>query len=398
MRLHLRAPAGVRARAGVLTAAVAMVLLVTGSPAGAAAPPQAATPIGGARLGSAGLVVDPLPGAHPLPRRISASGWLLADLDTGAVLAARDPHGRFLPASTLKILTAVTLIPRLDPDKSVLISNADAAVDGTKVGVVPHTRYRVHDLFNAMLIMSANDAAVALADAYGGLPRTLAAMNAEARYLQADDTLARTPDGLDARGQVSSAYDLALLAKAGLAIPAFRQYVATRQVSFPAPHHKHYQVSTHNRLLVNYRGAIGVKNGYTVAAHASFVGAATRGGHTLVVTMLHADPACWHEAAQLLDWGFADLDRVRPVGTLVGPAPAAGGHTGSVAAAAATETRAGGGTAGPARTTHPATTSSADVAAPAGAAAGVAIVGLGVLRARRRRRPARRRPLTVPRT
>ncbi|MFL6138230.1 MAG: D-alanyl-D-alanine carboxypeptidase family protein [Frankiaceae bacterium] len=380
-------------RLAVAPALAAALVVAPATPvlAAPADPGIAAAPVvGGPGLAAKGLVVDQLPGAPPLPKHLSASGWMVADLGTGEVLAARDPHGRYMPASTLKILTAVTLLPRLDPATVVRTSYEDAAVDGTKVGMVPGFGYTVRDLFTAMLVMSANDAARGLAEAYGGVPRTVRAMNAEARYLHATDTVARTPHGLDAPGQATSAYDLALLAKAGLAMPAFRHYVGIVSATFPAPRHRHYQVYTHDRLLVNYRGAIGVKDGYTVAARASFVGAATRHGHTLVVTLLHADPYCWHEAAALLDWGFAALGQVRPVGTLVAagdatvpvvvaaPAPKAG-TTGRTVAAAATRP-AGSGPSG-------------WLTAPMGAAvgAGLIVVLLAQSHLRRRRRYGRSR-------
>jgi D-alanyl-D-alanine carboxypeptidase (penicillin-binding protein 5/6) len=252
---------------------------------------------------------------------VSAASYVVADLDTGAVLAAKDPHGRYAPASTLKVLTAVTLIPRLPASRVVTGTAADANVEGSKVGVVPRTRYRVDELFLALMMVSGNDAANALASAAGGVPTAVAAMNAEARRLHALDTVARTPSGLDAAGQATSAYDLALVTRAGFRLPDFRRYVTTRRAVFPAPGGRRFQISTHNRLLLRYPGAVGVKNGYTSTARASFVGAARRGDRTLVVTLLKAQPRVWDEAGRLLDWGFAAGGRVPRVGRLVDPEP-----------------------------------------------------------------------------
>jgi D-alanyl-D-alanine carboxypeptidase (penicillin-binding protein 5/6) len=350
-------------------------------------------PIGGPALGARGVVVDRLRGAPPLPRRLSASGWLVADLDTGDVLAARDPHGRYLPASTLKTLTALTLLPRLNPARVVTATDAAASVDGTRVGLVPRFRYRVSDLFTALLVVSGNDAATALAEAYGGSRRTLAAMNAVARRLNADDTVARNPSGLDARGQVTSAYDLALIARAALRRADFRHYIGIVQANFPAPRHRHYQIYTHDDLLVRYRGAIGVKDGYTVKARASYVGAATRHGHTLVVTVLHAKPYVWHEVARLLDWGFAARGKVRPVGRLVPPGPLAHAAPSRVAPS---PTQRGDPLAGIAPQRDGGSGSS--LAVPVGALAGLVVVGAILLSSRRRRRGYRgRRRLPVPR-
>jgi D-alanyl-D-alanine carboxypeptidase (penicillin-binding protein 5/6) len=385
-----------RRRSAAVLAASAAVFVVScplAPPALAETDANGVVTVGGPALASHGLVVDPLPGAPALPKHISAHGWLVADLDTGDILAARDPHGRYLPASTLKTLTAVTLLPRLDPSSVFRATDADAEIDGTRVGLVPRFRYTVRDLFTAMLVMSANDAALALAESYGGVPKTLRAMNRVARHLQAYDTVARTPSGLDARGQSTSAYDLALIAKAGLAMPEFRHYIGIVSANFPAPHRKHYQIYTHDDLLVQYRGAIGVKDGYTVKARSSFVGAATRGGHTLVVTLLRAKPYSWHEAARLLDWGFASLGRVWPVGELVDPRqPGAPPSAPPPAIAPPVKVTA---TTVPIR--RHGVLGMGELAAPVGAGAGVVLLLLawGIARHRRRRRwrPARRMSL-----
>ena len=294
-------------------------LLVGAGAVPAAAQRQSVTPVGGALLKGEGVVVQPRAGAPALPTDLTSSSWLVADLDTGEVLATKAPHERFLPASTLKTLTAVTLIPRLDPSQLVKCSYRDAVVDGSKVGLVPGMSYTVRKLLTAMLVVSGNDAADALAEAAGGIGKTVRLMNGEATHLQAYDTFARTPSGLDGPGESTSAYDLALIARAGLQLPAFRDYVGTVSSTVPAPHHKHFQIYTHNRLLTSYRGAIGVKNGYTVAADATYVGAATRNGHTMLVTLMHAQPYFWDEARSLLDWGFRARSTVDPVGTLVDP-------------------------------------------------------------------------------
>jgi serine-type D-Ala-D-Ala carboxypeptidase (penicillin-binding protein 5/6) len=294
-----------------------------------AAAPASASPhdvIGGDALASTGVVVDSSPAAPPLPKLPAMGSWLVAEADTGAVLAAKAPHQKFLPASTLKTLTAITLLPQLDPSSTTVATPADADVDGSKVGLVPGMRYTIDTLFTSMLVVSGNDAADALAEAAGGLTHTVDLMNEEARHLQAYDTVARTPSGLDATGESTSAYDLALIARAGLAMPAFRHYIGVVRSVVPAPHHKHFEIYTHNRLLTTYRGDIGVKNGYTVKAGATYVGAATRGGHTIIITLMKAPPDFWPEARALLNWGFAAQGRVTQVGTLVGPVTTVAHH------------------------------------------------------------------------
>jgi D-alanyl-D-alanine carboxypeptidase (penicillin-binding protein 5/6) len=146
-------------------------------------------------------------------------------------------------------------------------------------------------------------------------------MNGVAHRLQADDTHADTPSGLDGPGETTSAYDLALIAQADYKLPDFRRYIGTATATVPAPHHKHFQIQSHNDLLNTYRGDIGGKNGYTVAAHATYVGVARRHGQTLVVSLMDAYPIWWPMARDLLNWGFKANGHVEPVGTLAPPLP-----------------------------------------------------------------------------
>jgi D-alanyl-D-alanine carboxypeptidase (penicillin-binding protein 5/6) len=289
--------------------------------------------VGGARLGTVGFVLPAK--AKPLPKDISARGWVIADLDTGDVLAARNPHGRYPPASTLKWLTALTLLPKLDKHKRVVCSYGDVDVDGTRVGLVQNGRYSVDLLFQAMLMASANDAANTLARVAGSVPSTVAAMNATARSIQAYDTHAATPSGLDGPHQLTSAYDLALIGRADLARADFRKYTAQKLGTIPAQGTKYhsFQFANDNKLLYNYPGAFGGKNGFTDAAHHSFIGAAKHGDRRLIVTMMYGEQKPDNISAQagrLLDWGFALPRTAAPVGSLV----AAAGATGTPSASA----------------------------------------------------------------
>ncbi|MBB4939745.1 D-alanyl-D-alanine carboxypeptidase (penicillin-binding protein 5/6) [Streptosporangium album] len=274
-------------------------------------------PVGGTHLGERGLIVSQ---GVKAPPKTAARSYVIADADTGEVLAAKDPHGRFLPASTLKALTALTLIPKLDKDRKVRPSNRAVNEEGSAVGLVSKPIYTVEDLFKAMLLVSGNDAAMALAEANGGLAKTLQDMNSEAKRIQAFDTVAKTPNGLDKPGQSSSAYDLALIARAGLANHDFQRYISMKTDKFPAPK-GYYEIGNHNKLLWRYKGMIGVKNGWTSKALGSFVGAARRNGHTIIVSIMRHDGYFWDEVAGLLDWGFANRGKVAPVGRLVDPVP-----------------------------------------------------------------------------
>ena len=117
------------------------------------------------------------------------------------------------------------------------------------------------DLFKALLLISANDAAVALAQASGSFAKGIALMNAEAHHLQAYDVVARQPNGLPAPGQVVSAYDLALIARRALQMPAFMHYDSLRTARFPFKRRKHELLINQNYLITKYRGGLGGKIG-----------------------------------------------------------------------------------------------------------------------------------------
>lgn len=334
----------IRAIAGLTSVALIATLLATlvAGPVQAAAGVPAggnAGPVGGTQLGSTGVVYDSQAGV-PAPPAVVASGWVVADLDTGEVLGASDPHGQFGPASTLKVLSALVMLPLIPPEQQITATSAAVNVDGSKVGVVPGHAYSADTLFTGMLVVSGNDATRVLASALGGDDAVLAMMNAKAAELHADDTVAKTVTGLDAPGQSTSAYDLALISRAALQLPAFRNYVAITRTQFAGVDVPGFAISNHNLLLGHYPGAYGVKNGYTDASRATYVGAAQRDGHNLMVTMVRTDPEYRNSAEALLNWGFAADGKVSPVGTLVAPGtPAAAPAPTNEIAAAGTAAR-----------------------------------------------------------
>jgi serine-type D-Ala-D-Ala carboxypeptidase (penicillin-binding protein 5/6) len=312
-----------RIASGLLVSGLAAGLTMAPAlPAGAAA--RARGPVGGPQLAGHGVIVNyPARQARPLPK-VKASAYVLADAGTGQVLAAKDPHGWYLPASTLKVLTAITLMPVLNPNATVVTTRRAADVEPSKVGLLAGHAYRISDLFKAMLLISANDAAMSVAQATGSVAKGVAMMNAEAHHLQADDTVARRPNGLNGPGQHVSAYDEALFARQALAIPQFMHDEQLRTTRFPLkPHRKPITLYNQNTMLETYRGDLGGKMGWTTASKTTYIGWARRNGHTLVVTILHTKPLDeFTYAARLLNWGFDEDGKVRPVGVLVRPRPA----------------------------------------------------------------------------
>jgi D-alanyl-D-alanine carboxypeptidase (penicillin-binding protein 5/6) len=326
-------------RWGAMRTLITLLTLSVGVAPLYVAPARADTVVGGPALSGHGYIWDRSSGVSA-PPHIQASSYVIADLETGRILAAKDPHGHYRPASTLKTLTAITLIPRLDPAKKMKPSQNAVNASGSAVGMDTKWTYTVRDLFHGLLMQSGNDAAIALCEANGGLQPSLDQMNAEARRIQALDTVARTPNGLDddppltLAQQHSSAYDLALIMKQGLTLPDFRKYVAATVYKWPAPPDKKerekgaktgdYEIGTHDHLLIGskpYKGMIGGKNGWTSHALGSFVGAATRNGHTIIISLMHAQSDFWDDARALLDWGFDERAKAGSVGTLVDPIP-----------------------------------------------------------------------------
>ncbi|MFD7706304.1 D-alanyl-D-alanine carboxypeptidase family protein [Streptomyces sp. NPDC059785] len=266
-------------------------------------------------------------GAPALPA-VSALSWLVADADSGEVLAAHDAHRPLPPASTLKTLFALTVLPALPGGVRHTVTPEDLEGIGegsSRVGVAEGRTYRVDDLWRGVFLNSGNDAVHVLAAMNGGWQATAERMRAKARSLGALDTQVMSPDGYDAPGQVSSAYDLAVFGQAGLRNADFARYCATAAASFPGDGSS-YPIHNTNRLLTGakgveaYPGLIGVKNGYTSNAGSTLVAAARRGGRTLVVTVLNPQvrgaTTVYEEARSLLDWGFGAAGLVTPVGSL----------------------------------------------------------------------------------
>ena len=357
--------------------------------------------VGGDALATSGLAV---PSGSPAPPAVTATSWLVADLDTGEVLGGCGPHVYGTPASVQKLLLAATAMPKLKPRTVVTVTGGDLAIEpgSSAVGLVKGGKYTVSTLWLGLLLNSGNDAAntlARLAGGSGGLPATVADMNAEAKRLGAFQTHAVTPSGLDGPGQFTSAYDLALIARVCFDRADFRSYALTKSARLPAQKALKkggFEFQNENKLIFKYQGALGGKTGFTTLARHSYVGGAQRNGRRLVVTLLGAEASPlrgWQQGAALLDWGFS-LPADASVGKLVDPAGADAAGTATTNSVAV-----------PPVSAPPAATPAAARPAPPrllsfGAAAAVAIVLAGtpllLLMTQRRRRRVRRRPRAEP--
>jgi len=291
-----------------------------------AALPVPASPIGGSRLAECGQVI-PTGAGHPPANQFES--WVLADLDTGKVLAAQDPHARQRPASLIKVLLALVAMRELKMDTAVTGTWEDANQDGTRVGIGPDGKYTNDQIFHALLMHSGNDCAHALATQLGGVEQTVAKMNAFAKSVGALDTRTATPAGLDGPGMVSSAYDLAVLFRIAMQDKRFQDAVATEQFPFPGWGGKPgFIVANDNPLLYNYPGDIGGKTGYTDDALHTYVNAAQRDGTRLVFVGMRGTMSpvtqMYSQSEPMMNYGFAlKATGAQPVGQLVEADPTA---------------------------------------------------------------------------
>ncbi|MCG7583034.1 serine hydrolase [Mycolicibacterium sp. OfavD-34-C] len=258
----------------------------------------------GAQLSSAPWAyAQPEPAAaQSVPAGGPAQAWLVADLDTGRVLASRDPYGRYAPASTIKVLLAMTVLDRLSPDSFARANASHTTVECSCVGLEPGQAYTTRQLLEAILMVSGNDAANMLADMLGGQQVAVAAMNRKAALVGARATKASSPSGLDGPGweSVTTPHDLAVIMRAALKYPLIAHIMRSPSAQFPGK-----TIHNQNELLTRYPGDLGGKTGYTNLARKTYVGAAQRGNRRLVVVQMYGSGDLYGQAIELLDWGFS---------------------------------------------------------------------------------------------
>ncbi len=286
--------------------------------------PVPETPAGGERMAECGIV---RPANSPAPPEdITAAAWLVQDLDTGEVLAAKNPHGRYRPASLIKTLLALVVLEKLPPDHVVVATEEDANQECTCVGLVEGGEYTVDQLVHTLLMHSGNDVAHALATALGGMDAAVEKMNALAEWLGAADTRAATPSGLDGPGMMTSAYDMSLVFRYAMQQPAYAEAVGTKHINFPGgPGEPDFPVYNDNRLWASYEGFLGGKTGFTDDARHTYAGAAERDGKRVAVVLLRAEQQpirVSEQAERLLDYGFTlAAEGSEPVGTVTTAPP-----------------------------------------------------------------------------
>lgn len=259
-------------------------------------------------------VLLPASAAGAQPQSPEPAAWIVVDADSGKVLAARDPHAPRPPASTAKIMTALTAVERLAPGATVKVSELAAAQPASKINMVAGDEWRFEDALASLIMVSANDAAYAIAEATSGSLEGFAAAltSTAARYGMRDSTFA-DPAGFDdaasfGGGPRMSAFDIAISARNALAVPQLAFLGALSEHEFVDPTGATRYLTNHNKMLpghsAGYEGANGLKTGFTRQAGHTLVATATRDGRTMIVVVLDTyDTYGW--ARHLLDLGFS---------------------------------------------------------------------------------------------
>lgn len=260
-------------------------------------------------------ILESLDLPRPVPphslAQVSAASAILVDAVTGEVLFEQNADEPRPPASITKILTALVILERGHLEETVIVSPQAASVGGYRLGLRRGQRISLRDLLAALLIRSANDAAMAAAEHVGrGMAGFVALMNAKAQELGMHHSHFENPHGLDEPGHYTTARDMGLLTRVAMEHPSFARLVRTRETMVtvwqPGPRGLRRRVrviQSHNKLLGRLEGADGVKTGYTDAAGRCLVASASRGGQRMIAVLLK-DPQRWTDAATLLEFGF----------------------------------------------------------------------------------------------
>ena len=250
-----------------------------------------------------------LPGpvrAAELPE-VSAGAAAVAELETGRILWEKNADKPMKAASTVKILTALLALETLDPAREVTVRPEWTGQEGSSMSLRPGQVCTVAELLHGLLLVSGNDAALALACTVAGSEAAFAElMNRRAAELGMAESRFVDASGLRSEGHQVTARDMAILGCAAMKNEAFRAIVSSRTAEAAGQ-----TLRNHNKLLWRYEGTIGVKTGYTKAAGRTLVSCAERQGLTLICVTLD-DPRDWEDHASLLDWGFASFESADP--------------------------------------------------------------------------------------
>jgi D-alanyl-D-alanine carboxypeptidase (penicillin-binding protein 5/6) len=244
------------------------------------------------------------------PPEIAGEAGILIDVKTGMVLFEKNPHKKLYPASITKVMTAILVLENSELDEIVTSGSNPQLVDGTRIYLEKGEELTVRQLLYAIMLRSANDAAVALAEYISGsVSDFVVLMNQKAKELGCTNTNFTNPHGLTDENHYTTAYDMAIIARYALKYREFRDIITTKSYKIPWANNEYDRLLTNgNKLLDRYEGADGVKTGYTSAAGQTIIASATRGGHQLLTVVLKTQgTAIWDDPVRLLDYGFSNF-------------------------------------------------------------------------------------------
>lgn len=250
------------------------------------------------------------PTLRTVESQLLAKAALLYDPQAHRVIFARNPDEPFMPASTVKLLTALLVYELTGLDGTIKVTQADTKVVPSHVPLIPGETVRVRDMVKVLLIGSANDSAMALARHVAGSAEAFGPLATErARRLGCTNTRIVNPHGLTVQGQYTTANDLLKIFQKVLTIPELREMAQTPRMQL-VTRQGAKNVRNHNRLLGQYEGMGPAKTGWTIAARHTYAASATRNGRELQLIILNS-PNKWTDARLLFDYGFANLPPVR---------------------------------------------------------------------------------------
>lgn len=250
---------------------------------------------------------------------LTARGVVLMDATTGKVLYQKEPDLRLPPASTTKVVTAIVALESgRNLTELLTVSKTATRVPASKLYLRPGQTISIEDLLYSVLLSSANDASIVLAEGISGSVEQYAElMIKKAHDIGAINSYFTNPHGLTAQDHYSTARDLAIIFRYAMKNPTFREIIQTKISSVQSfskikkkTRSRRVSVRNHNRLLWNFNGALGGKTGYTHAAQKCFVGAVTRDGVTLIVSILGARNL-WSDTRNLLEYGFENYQALK---------------------------------------------------------------------------------------
>lgn len=249
---------------------------------------------------------------------ISGEGAVVMDLNSSEIIYQKNMNTPYAPASTTKIMTALLTLEKCNLEDKVIVGKKPPFEDGSKIYLFEGEEITVKDLLYALLLNSANDAALALAEHISGSKEAFALlMNQRAKDLGCKNTNFVNPNGLYEENHYTTAYDLSLITKEALKNKIFNEIIKTQSYVIQPTNKQSEKRYLHNqnRLIFNprykYSGADGVKTGYTTKSKHTFVGSATQGDRRIVVVILYSKEKVWTDVKKLMDYGFKNYENVK---------------------------------------------------------------------------------------